>query len=786
MSVDAATGLRPDLYERLAATNPFASRARKLFGRGQVIAVRGNEADLRVGYDARGNALEMEQVPIVSGYAPQVGDWVAIGYEAGQAGAPWVMGLSMGPDVSADGTGIGVFAVRTSDPAEAAASTIYFDESRGVWRGYDGTGWVDFSDSGHVTAHNALSGLQGGKASEYYHLTAAEYGGTWGHGLTATALADTGLTITRIPFASTGGLLADAAGLTWDGNYLTASSIKDSALTATRVTFAGASGLLTDDADLTFDGTNLSAAGYVWPTGTAGSVLFVGASGLLSQDNNDFYWDDANERLGIGGGAWAGGALPQVSLHVKKSTAHIWLQDTASGAAGITLGMSGLRLSAAGMNTTSQYTPGILFMSTDAQFTTENPKLLAGIWGRAAETYNADNTGAMAIDFATSPIQPGINNVPLVRMSLMHTGHLRYYQSWVVYAFTDDGTDTMALTLTGGGASRNTARGAYLTLFGNEEATIGGAGRVDLYSGDNKNVNISAGTGQVLVTGKTADGTMPGLGFGGDPNTGFNSAAADSIGFITGGVEQWRLIGTALYPITDNAETLGTSTLGIAAEYLSDANTTHPSAEGEVRANGDHKSFQGYMGGAEGTFMRRIGGQASVQAGDTLTGTAETQFASGSYTIPGALLVAGKRIRIVAKGYGALGIQGGAGTQYYKANLRIGGVGGTLVAQGGLTRNLATADKQWFGWQLEAELRFDVAGAPPSWVVIGKGEHSDGTLTDITAGAAQDNNAIGEWTLYDNLLGAVGGWEVSVSGVGQTPGAQSYIKLVFFDVIEIE
>ncbi len=186
MSGDALTGLRPDLYERLAATNPFASRARKLFGRGQVMAVRGNEADLQVGYDARGNALELEQVPIVSGYAPQVGDWVAIGYEAGQAGAPWVMGPSMGADASADATGIGVFAVRSSDPAGAAASTIYFDESRGVWRGYDGTEWVDVAGGGQVTAHNALSGLQGGGVSEYYHLTGAEYGGTWGHALIAT------------------------------------------------------------------------------------------------------------------------------------------------------------------------------------------------------------------------------------------------------------------------------------------------------------------------------------------------------------------------------------------------------------------------------------------------------------------------------------------------------------------------------------------------------------------------------------------------------------------------
>lgn len=34
--------------------------------------------------------------------------------------------------------------------------------------------------------------------------------------------------------------------------------------------------------------------------GTAGSVLFVGAGGLLAQDNANLFWDDTNNRLGIG------------------------------------------------------------------------------------------------------------------------------------------------------------------------------------------------------------------------------------------------------------------------------------------------------------------------------------------------------------------------------------------------------------------------------------------------------------------------------------------------------
>lgn len=51
--------------------------------------------------------------------------------------------------------------------------------------------------------------------------------------------------------------------------------------------------------------------GVVVSGGTIGSVLFVGASGVLQQDNANFFWDDTNNRLGIGTAA-----APSISLDV--------------------------------------------------------------------------------------------------------------------------------------------------------------------------------------------------------------------------------------------------------------------------------------------------------------------------------------------------------------------------------------------------------------------------------------------------------------------------------------
>jgi hypothetical protein len=171
MTPDLRPALRPDLFGQLAATDPYQRRARRLFERGLVTAVYGNQADVLVGRDAQGNDLELKQVPIVSGYVPQVGDWAAIQYEAGHSGAPWVVGPSMAADVSGDAAGIGVFPIWGVPPADPPKSMIYFDDSLDTWRGWDGSAWVDF----FAKLHNALPDLQGGTAGQYYHFTAGEH-----------------------------------------------------------------------------------------------------------------------------------------------------------------------------------------------------------------------------------------------------------------------------------------------------------------------------------------------------------------------------------------------------------------------------------------------------------------------------------------------------------------------------------------------------------------------------------------------------------------------------------
>lgn len=70
---------------------------------------------------------------------------------------------------------------------------------------------------------------------------------------------------------------------------------------------------------------------------TAGSVLFAGASGVYSQDNANLFWDDTNNRLGLGT------ASPQYQLHASTSAGNIYNLTLSSGSIGVLGNFVGMR-----------------------------------------------------------------------------------------------------------------------------------------------------------------------------------------------------------------------------------------------------------------------------------------------------------------------------------------------------------------------------------------------------------------------------------------------------------
>lgn len=88
---------------------------------------------------------------------------------------------------------------------------------------------------------------------------------------------------------------------------------------------------------LTTDGTNSSwgtvassvAIGSSITSATAGSVLFAGTAGILQQDNANFFWDDTNNRLGIGTATPGSG----LDVQVTANTIGLRVQGTAASTA---------------------------------------------------------------------------------------------------------------------------------------------------------------------------------------------------------------------------------------------------------------------------------------------------------------------------------------------------------------------------------------------------------------------------------------------------------------------
>ena len=174
---------------------------------------------------------------------------------------------------------------------------------------------ISAASSGANSDITSLSGLttplsvgQGGTGASTFTANGVIYGNTTSP-LLATAAGTTG----QVLVGNTGGAPSWA---TLTGIGVTSFSGGTTGLTPASpttgaITLAGTLGVANG-------GTGTTTAF------TAGSVVFAGASGVYSQDNANLFWDNANDRLGIGTNA------PATRLHVQGSDAELRVQSTSA------------------------------------------------------------------------------------------------------------------------------------------------------------------------------------------------------------------------------------------------------------------------------------------------------------------------------------------------------------------------------------------------------------------------------------------------------------------------
>ena len=133
-------------------------------------------------------------------------------------------------------------------------------------------------------------------------------------------------------------------------------------------------------------------------TGTTGSVVFIGPSGTLTQDNPKFFWDDTNNRLGIGTSA------PATSLHVSGASAIFGTGEGATPGASIIRGAAAVGTNIAGASLTLQASNGTgLGGSGVINFQTAPVGTTGSTVNTLATAMTINNTGNVGIGTTTTP-----------------------------------------------------------------------------------------------------------------------------------------------------------------------------------------------------------------------------------------------------------------------------------------------------------------------------------------------------------------------------------------------
>lgn len=152
-------------------------------------------------------------------------------------------------------------------------------------------------------------------------------------------------------------------------------------------------------------------------TATSGAGMYITSGGELALS-----FGSAPKMLVNASGVSYGSTPASVPLHVRGAGPVARIQDSNTGATAYSQTHPGLDLLANGMSPTAKLTPAINFGSTDADFTTTNPKFGAALMGEATESYNADTAGGMDLVVYATPTAPGAGGGAVESLRVRSTG----------------------------------------------------------------------------------------------------------------------------------------------------------------------------------------------------------------------------------------------------------------------------------------------------------------------------------------------------------------------------
>ncbi len=204
------------------------------------------------------------------------------------------------------------------------------------------------------------------------------------------------------------------------------------------------------------------------------------------------------------------------------------------------------------------------------------------------------------------------------------------------------------------------------------------------------NVTIGSGTASTDYT----------LTFDGETNDGIITWMED---------ENWFTFDKSVCPSTDNSIDLGNSTNGWRFLYLTDANSTNVSSEGQIAYDSSEKALTGFFAGVKQDFVGCLFTQTATQTIENTT--TETSFFTtgiGTLTLPANFFTVGKTIRIKFTGY----VSGQVG---HTADINV-KLGSVVLATSSGTYGSSLTDSLW-----EGEFIFTCRTTGATGTIMGQG-----------------------------------------------------------------
>jgi hypothetical protein len=126
---------------------------------------------------------------------------------------------------------------------------------------------------------------------------------------------------------------------------------------------------------------------------------------------------------------WMGKVQPYTSLDfsINSAAARLGIISSSGAVSQVHYTSPGIHLIAGGASSGYQAFPALKWLSTDAELTSNNPRLGAFITAIASQVYSADNHGGMDIEFCTRPNSVSPSVLPMRAVMITNDGKLRLY-----------------------------------------------------------------------------------------------------------------------------------------------------------------------------------------------------------------------------------------------------------------------------------------------------------------------------------------------------------------------